>query len=65
MNSRNVEMNRPAVDVGLAVLNAGGDFADNVIAYEGSWLGGKVFVSFDNNAVSVIAKQGQLTRLLR
>ena len=61
----NVEMNRPAVDAGLAVLNAGGDFADGVIAHEGSWLGGEIFVSFDNKAVSVIAKQGQSARLLR
>jgi predicted nucleic-acid-binding protein len=61
----NVAMNRPAVDAGLAVLNAGGDFADGVIAFEGSWLGGESFVSFDNKAVSVIAKQGQPSRLLR
>jgi len=38
--SANVEMNRPAVEAGLAVLEAGGDFADGVIAYEGYWLGG-------------------------
>ena len=30
----NVEMNRPAVEAGLAVLDAGGDFADGAIAYE-------------------------------
>jgi predicted nucleic-acid-binding protein len=37
----NVEMNRPAVAAGLAMLEAGGDFADGAIAYEGSWLGGE------------------------
>jgi predicted nucleic-acid-binding protein len=31
----NVEINRPAVEAGLSVLDAGGDFADGVIAYEG------------------------------
>src|SRR3989338_4477972 len=36
----NVEANRPAVEAGLSVLEAGGDFADGVIAYEGNWLGG-------------------------
>ena len=60
----NVEMNRPAVEVGLAVLDAGGDFADGVIAYEGQWLGGETFVSFDKKAVSLLKKQGQQTRLL-
>jgi predicted nucleic-acid-binding protein len=32
----NVEVNQLAVDAGLAVLEAGGDFADGVIAFEGS-----------------------------
>lgn len=41
LNAGNVTVNRPAVDAGLAMLNAGGDFADGLIAYEGSWLGVK------------------------
>ena len=60
----NVEMNRPAVEAGLAVLDAGGDFADGVIAYEGSWLGGETFVSFDKKAVTLLSTQGQQARLL-
>ena len=63
-NSANVALNRPAVDAGLAVLLAGGDFADGVIAHEGRWLGGEIFVSFDKKAVSVIARQGQQAKLL-
>jgi predicted nucleic-acid-binding protein len=55
----NVEMNRPAVEAGLAMLEAGGDFADGVIAYEGKWLGGETFVSFDKKAVALLAAQGQ------
>src|SRR5262245_5633212 len=39
----NVAANRPAVQAGLALLDAGGDFADGVIAYEGRWLGADVF----------------------
>ena len=31
MNSANVLVNRPAVEAGLALLDAGGDFADGVI----------------------------------
>lgn len=60
----NVEMNRPAVEAGLSVLDAGGDFADGVIAYEGNWHGGETFVSFDKKAVELLLKQGQQARLL-
>ena len=60
----NVETNRPAVEAGLAVLEAGGDFADGVIAYEGNWLGGDIFVSFDRKAVALLKAQGQSAQLL-
>ena len=60
----NVEVNRPAVEAGLSMLDAGGDFADGVIAYEGHWLGGETFVSFDRQAVALLAAQGQSARLL-
>jgi len=60
----NVEANRPAVEAGLSVLEAGGDFADGVIAYEGSWLGGETFVSFDKKAIALLTAQGQSARLL-
>lgn len=32
LNATNVQVNRPAVEAGLSVLDAGGDFADGVIA---------------------------------
>jgi predicted nucleic-acid-binding protein len=64
VNSENVVVNRPAVDVGLALLDVGGDFADGVIAYEGNWLGADIFVSFDKKAVKLIAAQGESARLL-
>ena len=60
----NLAANRPAVEAGLRVLDAGGDFADGVIAYEGQWLGGEAFVSFDKKAVSLLAAQGLSARLL-
>lgn len=59
----NVAMNRPAVEAGLAMLEAGGDFADGAIAHEGSWLGGETFVSFDKKAVALLAAQGRPARL--
>jgi predicted nucleic-acid-binding protein len=64
LDAGNVQVNRPAADAGLAVLKAGGDFADGLIEYEGSWLGGETFVSFDKKAVSLLAKQGKQARLL-
>ena len=59
-----MEVNRPAVEAGLAILEAGGDFADGAIAYEGSWLGGETFVSFDKQAVSLLQRQGIAVSLL-
>ena len=64
LNGVNVAVNRPAAEAGLALLDAGGDFADGVIAYEGSWLGADTFVSFDRQASKLIAAQGDAVRLL-
>jgi hypothetical protein len=47
-----------------AALDAGGDFADGVIAYEGKWLGGETFVSFDKKAVALLTDQGHSARML-
>ncbi|WP_156851368.1 type II toxin-antitoxin system VapC family toxin [Bartonella refiksaydamii] len=60
----NIVMNRPAVEAGLAILEAGGDFADGIISYEGNWLGGETFVSFDKLAIDLLKKNGQLVKLL-
>ncbi len=64
INAANVVVNRPAAEAGLALLTAGGDFADGVIAYEGSWLGADAFVSFDKKAIKLMAAQGESVRLL-
>jgi predicted nucleic-acid-binding protein len=64
MNGANVVVNRPAAEAGLAMLDAGGDFADGVIAYEGNWLGTDAFVSFDKKAVKLMEAQGLSARLL-
>lgn len=62
MSTAHVEVNRPAVEAGLVVLRAGGDFADGVIAFEGAWLGGETFVSFDHKAVALLSAQGVAAR---
>jgi predicted nucleic-acid-binding protein len=64
LGTANVVVNRPAVEAGLAVLNSGGDFADGVIAYEGQWLGGETFVTFDKKASKILERQGRSTKLL-
>ncbi|MCY4013056.1 MAG: type II toxin-antitoxin system VapC family toxin [Gammaproteobacteria bacterium] len=47
-----------AVDLGLAMLRAGGDFADGVIAHQGRTLGGGAFASFDRAAVTMLKGGG-------
>jgi len=64
LQAKNVAMNRPSVEQGLALLEAGGDFADGLMACEGAWLGGEAFVSFDRKAVKLLIQQGQSARLL-
>jgi predicted nucleic-acid-binding protein len=51
--------------VGLLQLEAGGDFADAVIAHEGQWLGGDTFLSFDRKAVALLQQRGIAAELLR
>jgi predicted nucleic-acid-binding protein len=63
INASNVVVNRPVAEAGLALLDAGGDFADGVIAHEGSWLGAEIFVSFDTKAVKLIEASGGTARL--
>jgi predicted nucleic-acid-binding protein len=63
MNAANVVMNRPAAEAGLAFLEKGGDFADGVIAFEGSWLGAEIFVSFDKEAIKLMKAAGKPARL--
>lgn len=59
-----VVFDRPAVEAGLAMLEAGGDFADGVIAFDGRRLGGPVFASFDHKAVELVAAGGGDSYLL-
>lgn len=59
-----VVIDGPAVDAGLEALDAGGDFADAVIAYEGRRLGGELFVSFDKDAVALLKARKEAAQLL-
>jgi predicted nucleic-acid-binding protein len=62
---RNLEIDLVGANAGLAMLEAGGDFADGVIAYDGLRLGGETFVSFDRKAVTLLKDQGQSAHLLK
>lgn len=59
-----VVFDRPVVEAGLVQLEAGGDFADGVIAWQGALLGGETFTSFDRKAVSLIKARGGAALLL-
>ncbi len=64
MAAGNVSIDRAAVEVGLFQLEAGGDFADAVIAHQGQWLGGDTFLSLDRQAVALLQQQGIAAELL-
>ncbi len=64
LDAGNIVMNRPAVEAGLVLLDAGGDFADGIMAHEGKWLGGETFVSFDRKAVKLLSERGEAAQLL-
>ncbi len=64
LDADNVIVDNAAIEAGLKAMEAGSDFADGVIAYEGRWLGGETFVSFDKKAVSAVEKQGHEAKLL-
>jgi predicted nucleic-acid-binding protein len=61
---RNVVLDRPAMEAGLRMLDAGGDFADGVMAFDGQLLGGETFFSFDKQAVSLLQEAGSEAVLL-
>lgn len=60
--SAGVACDRSAVEVGLDLLEAGGDFADGAIAADGARLGGGDFVSFDRDAVGILTARGIAAR---
>ncbi len=64
IDSENVVVNRPAVEAGLSMFGAGGDFADGVIAFDSYQLGADEFVSFDKKAVKLLSAQGNKAKLL-
>lgn len=64
IDADSVRVDRAAAEAGLALLEAGGDFADGVIAHQGQWLGGERFVSFERQAVSLLQAQGVSAQLL-
>ena len=61
--SERVTADRAAVEAGLALMAAGGDFADGVIAHLGNGAGGEVFMSFDQRAVERLQALGVNARV--
>jgi predicted nucleic-acid-binding protein len=58
----NVVTDRAAVDAGLRVQAAGGDFADGVLASIGTEMGAEAFVSFDRKAIALLNHLGIAAR---
>lgn len=59
-----VDTDRPAVEAGLSMVLAGGDFADGVIAHQGGKRGGDVFLTFDRKAARLVSRLGGKAELL-
>lgn len=55
-----VQTDRAAAEAGIQFLDMNGDFADGVIAHIGAKAGGKVFVSFDKKAVTLVEQAGHI-----
>ena len=53
-----VVTDRPAVEAGLSILRAGGDFADGTIAWQGAAMGGEILASFVRQGVRLVNASG-------
>jgi predicted nucleic-acid-binding protein len=47
IESRNVEVDRPAAEMGIRMLNRGGDFADGIIQHDANRAKSRYIVTFD------------------
>ncbi|MDO5103380.1 MAG: type II toxin-antitoxin system VapC family toxin [Lautropia sp.] len=52
--SHKVQVMQSAVNAGLSLLRAGGDFADGAIAQEGLTMGADLFATFDRKAAKLL-----------
>lgn len=64
ISDRKVVYDRAAIEAGLSFLDAGGDFADGVIVFEGRRLGGEIFATFDRKAAAIVECAGRACLLL-
>ncbi len=62
VSAENAVFDSYAVDVGLRLMDAGGDFADGVIAASGIGMGAEAFVSLDRRAVCSLTGLGVAAR---
>lgn len=60
----NLRADVASISLGLEIYEAGGDFADGVIAAAGAAMGGEKFVSFDRDAVARVRQAGLPAELL-
>lgn len=63
-SASNVRTDLLAINAWLKFMNNGGDFADGVLWFLGTKLGGQTFVSFDKKAVTILKEMNASTNLL-
>jgi predicted nucleic-acid-binding protein len=54
IESRNVEVDRPAAEAGLDLLRRGGDFADGIIQHDASRARCRHIVTFDRDLANLL-----------
>ncbi|KAA0700484.1 type II toxin-antitoxin system VapC family toxin [Neorhizobium sp. P12A] len=64
LQTERIILDRAAVANGIDFMDAGGDFADGIIAAEGLRLGGEFFATFDRKAAAVFDQTGRKCYLL-
>jgi predicted nucleic-acid-binding protein len=64
VDTPNVVLDRPAVEAGIDLAEAGGDFADGVISFEGRRYGAAHFATFDRDAAQILSARGFLVLVL-
>ncbi len=64
LSDERVRADWATVEIGLAQLRAGGDFADAVIGIEGQRLGADTLATFDKGAAKLLGRRGVPVTLL-
>jgi predicted nucleic-acid-binding protein len=58
LGTSTIVTDRGAIEAGLAILRAGGDFADGVISWQGAAMGADLLATFDKTEAALLSAAG-------